>query len=80
MHCARGHAEQCLGAQDHPTIVLTVDHIVEFVDLWAHLEHVQLIAEVEDDITWKFLPSGGYSMGSAYKAQILVSTLTTMNN
>lgn len=63
----------------NPATLLTVRHIVQFVDLWIHLGQVQLLEEVEDDIIWKFLPNGEYSAASAYKAQFLGSTLTTMN-
>lgn len=35
-----------------PSANLTVDHIIEFVDLWIRLEQFQLRTDVDDDISW----------------------------
>ena len=43
------------------------------------LQGTQLRSDVEDDITWKFEANGEYSASSAYRAQFLGSTSTTMN-
>ena len=59
--------------------ILSAQHIMEFVDLWMQLQGTQLRSDVEDDITWKFEANGEYSASSAYRAQFLGSTSTTMN-
>lgn len=63
----------------NPSINLTVDHIIEFVDLWIRLEQIQLQLDINDDIIWRFEANGEYSATSAYRVQFLGSTSTTMN-
>ena len=65
--------------QINPSINLTTNHIVEFVDLWVHLEQFELSPEIDDDISWKFEANGEYSAASAYRVQFLGSMTTTMN-
>lgn len=43
------------------SIGLTMEHIVEFMDLWVHLDRIQLRDDAEDDITWKLTMNGEYS-------------------
>jgi hypothetical protein len=35
----------------YTSIGLTMEHIVEYVDLWAHLDHIRLRDDAENDIT-----------------------------
>ena len=65
--------------QINPSINLTTNHIVEFVDLWAHLDQFELSPEIDDDISWKFEANGEYSTASTYRVQFLGSMTTTMN-
>ncbi|KAI4994259.1 hypothetical protein ZWY2020_029307 [Hordeum vulgare] len=58
---------------------LSINHIVQFVDLWVCLEQFQHVLDVEDDISWKFEANGEYTVASAYRIQFLGSMTTTMN-
>jgi hypothetical protein len=46
----------------------SIDHLIEFVQLWANIQRVHLWVDVEDDITWKLI-GNGYSAASTYKLQ-----------
>jgi hypothetical protein len=43
---------------------------MQFVQLWALIQNVQLNEDVEDDIRWKLMGNGQYSMAFAYKLQL----------
>jgi hypothetical protein len=47
----------------------SIDHLTQFVQLWANIQRVHLRVDVEDDITWKLTGNGQYSAASAYKLQ-----------
>jgi hypothetical protein len=38
----------------------SVDHLTQFVQLWANIQRVHLRVDVEDDITWKLTGNGQY--------------------
>jgi hypothetical protein len=46
-----------------------IEHLTEFVQLWALVQRVHLEEGVDDDISWKLTSNGQYSMASAYKLQ-----------
>jgi hypothetical protein len=48
---------------------ISIDHLTQFVHLWARIQHVHLREDVEDDITWKLTANGEYTSASAYKLQ-----------
>jgi hypothetical protein len=39
----------------------TMQHLVQFVELWVQLQDVHLNEEIHDEITWKLSASGKYS-------------------
>jgi hypothetical protein len=45
----------------------SIEHLTQFVQLWANIQAVHLREDVEDDITWKLATNGQYSAASAYK-------------
>jgi hypothetical protein len=49
--------------------IASIDHLTQFVQLWANIHMVHLREDVEDDITWKLTVNGQYSAASAYKLQ-----------
>ena len=53
---------------------LTIQHILEYYELWVGLREVFLDEGVDDEIVWKLSPSGEYTTSSAYKAQLDDST------
>jgi hypothetical protein len=48
---------------------LSLQHLTQFVQLWALIQNVHLVEHVEDDIVWKLTGNGQYSAASAYKLQ-----------
>jgi hypothetical protein len=48
---------------------ISIEHLVQFVQLWVIIQHVHLNLDEEDDITWKLTSNGQYSAASAYKMQ-----------
>jgi hypothetical protein len=48
---------------------LSIDHLTQFVQLWALIQGVHLNEDVEDDIIWKLTGNGQYSVASAYRLQ-----------
>jgi hypothetical protein len=48
---------------------LSIDHLSQFVQLWALIQGVHLNEDVEDDIIWKLTGNGQYSAASTYKLQ-----------
>jgi hypothetical protein len=48
---------------------LSIEHLTQFVQLWALIQNVHLDEHVEDDIVWKLTGNGQYSAASAYKLQ-----------
>jgi hypothetical protein len=63
--------EWILKLSDAATI--SVDHLAQFVLLWALIQRVHLAQGVEDDITWKLTANGQYSTASAYKLQFFLA-------
>ena len=57
---------------------LTIQHILEYYELWVGLREVFLDEGVDDEIVWKLSPSGEYTTSSAYKAQLDDSTASKM--
>jgi hypothetical protein len=57
---------------------LTIQHILEYYELWVGLQEVFLDEGVDDEIVWKLSPSGEYTASSAYKAQLDDSTASKM--
>jgi hypothetical protein len=47
----------------------SIEHLTQFVQLWANIQAVRLREDVEDDITWKLTANGQYSVASTYKLQ-----------
>jgi hypothetical protein len=50
---------------------ISIEHLTEFVQLWALIQRVHLDEEVDDDISWKLTANGQYSVASAYKLQFI---------
>jgi hypothetical protein len=48
---------------------ISIEHLTEFVQLWALIQRVHLEKDVDADISWKLTSNGQYSMASAYKLQ-----------
>jgi hypothetical protein len=48
---------------------ISMEHLSQFVQLWALIQNVHLTENVEDDIVWKLTANGQYSTASAYKLQ-----------
>jgi hypothetical protein len=48
---------------------LSLQHLTQFVQLWALIQNVNLVEHTEDDIVWKLTGNGQYSAASAYKLQ-----------
>jgi hypothetical protein len=48
---------------------ISIEHLTEFVQLWALIQRVHLEEGVDDDISWKLTSNGQYSTASAYKLQ-----------
>jgi hypothetical protein len=57
----------------------SMDHLLQFVELWSLLLHVHLDDQVEDSISWNLTANGQYSAKSAYEVQFLGSTLSIMH-
>jgi hypothetical protein len=58
---------------------LSIEHLPQFVQLWALIQNVQLIVDVEDDIKWKLTGNGKYSAPSAYKLQFFILVKPNMD-
>jgi hypothetical protein len=58
---------------------LTMEHIVQFSNLWEELQHVQH-DDATDSICWKFGKDDGYTASSAYKMQFLGHTNSAMTS
>jgi hypothetical protein len=50
---------------------ISLEHLTQFVHLWALINTIHLHDDVEDDISWKLTANGQYSAASAYKMQFL---------
>jgi hypothetical protein len=48
-----------------------MEHLSQFVQLWALIQNVHLTENVEDDIVWKLTANLQYTAASAYKLQFL---------
>jgi hypothetical protein len=60
---------------------LFIEHLTQFVQLWALIQNVHLNANEEDDIKWKLTRNGQYSAASAYKLQffgLMESNINTL--
>jgi hypothetical protein len=53
---------------------LSLDHIVQFANLWEMLQAVHLDPHTPDSITWKLTNDGHYSSKTAYTMQFLGHT------
>jgi hypothetical protein len=49
----------------------SLEHLMQFMDLWALINNAHLQDSVEDNIIWKFIENGLYSTALAYKMQLL---------
>jgi hypothetical protein len=58
---------------------LTVQHILEYINLWVKLNNFHKNEEVDDYISWNLTPNGKYSTTLAYNAQFLEATSVAMN-
>jgi hypothetical protein len=58
---------------------ITMEHLTQFVYLWALLSNIHLEEAVEDTIVWKITENGLYSAASAYKLQFFGMVLSDMN-
>jgi hypothetical protein len=47
----------------------TMDHFLQFVELWKLLDTILLIPDSNDEITWKLTQDGNYTTKSAYEMQ-----------
>jgi hypothetical protein len=47
----------------------TMDHFLQFVDLWTLLDTILLNPDSNDEITWKLTQDGNYTTKSAYEMQ-----------
>ena len=56
----------------------TMQHVLEFFDLWTELQSFTFDASTEDSIVWNLTPNGEYSAKSAYRAQFLGAIYTDM--
>jgi hypothetical protein len=54
---------------------LTIEIIMEFIQLWDILYDFQLQSEVEDSHIWRLAVSGQYSAKSAYDSLFMGATL-----
>jgi hypothetical protein len=59
---------------------LSLDHLSQFVLLWALIQRVHIVENVDDDISWKLTANGQYSAASAYKLQFFGLVESNMNN
>jgi hypothetical protein len=50
------------------TGALTMLMLMQYIDLWERLQHIQLALERPDAFTWQWEASGLYSCRSSYKA------------
>jgi hypothetical protein len=57
----------------------SMDHLLQFVELWSLLLHVHLDDQVEDSISWNLTANWQYSAKSAYEVQFIGSTLSIMH-
>lgn len=60
--------------------ITSMKHLREFITLWSGIVGTLLDEDIEDDVTCKHSPSGQYSSTSAYKAQFIGSTCTTLHS
>jgi hypothetical protein len=56
----------------------TIDHLFQFINLWAKLQEVHLIEEIEDTISWRLTSNGQYSVKSVYDLQFFGSTTSNL--
>jgi hypothetical protein len=47
---------------------LTIDAVVQFLQLWPHVQSIATIADEPDSFSWKFSASGAYSTREIYLA------------
>jgi hypothetical protein len=57
----------------------SLDHFMQFVDLWTRLTTIHLNPGVSDEISWKLTENGLYSTKSAYEMQFFGSTTSPLN-
>ena len=53
----------------HILPILTTGEIHEYVQLWETVQHIELDADREDDIVWRWTAEGEYTTKSAYRIQ-----------
>jgi hypothetical protein len=57
----------------------SLDHFMQFVDLWTRLTTIHLNPGVSDEISWKLTANGLYSTKSAYEMRFFGSTTSSLN-
>jgi hypothetical protein len=57
----------------------TMEHFLQFVELWTQISNIQIHIDMDVDISWKLMPNGQYSTKSAYVMQFLGSITSLMN-
>ena len=53
----------------HILPILTAGEILEYVQLWETVQHIELDADREDNIVWRWTAEGEYTTKSAYRIQ-----------
>jgi hypothetical protein len=59
---------------------LSLEHIVQFANLWEMLQSIHLDPNNEDSISWKFTNDGIYSSESAYGMQFFGQTKSSITS
>jgi hypothetical protein len=65
-------------SQVNTRVGLTLDHTVQYTNLWEMLQAVHLEPNTPDAITWKLTNDGCYSSKTAYNMQLLGHTESPM--
>lgn len=66
-------------SQVKAALVISLEHIAQFVTLWERFTHIHLDPTMRDSISWKFTSDGQYSASSAYRTQFIGLVGTEMN-
>jgi hypothetical protein len=57
----------------------TMEHFLQFVELWTQISNIQIHLDMDVDISWKLMPNGQYSTKSAYEMQFFGSIISSMD-